>query len=384
MPLVKNIAFGPTCLSITLLAVSTLTIMVGSVLAPALPEVAARVGMTTYPSLLITLPALGVIMSAPFVGRLIDRFGGKSVLLVGLIFYGGLGLIGGWISSVNTMALDRFLLGIATALIMASGTSLIAEHYQGESRLKMIARQGMAIEVGGIIFLSISGILASIFCKLPFGLYLLAWVYVLPAAIIIPKSASSYSASNPEELSKKFHGEWSIFIVATVSMLIFFAAFITLPHVLSDADFSETDIGIYLGGISFVAVLSAGVMPKFRRKFASTLIFSLAFSAYGIAHLLYRLDISLVTLLASGFLLGLGFGLTIPLCNYEVLNRSQKAERNRNLAYLSSAIFLGQVLSSSVEFLNFSPAMIFFLMTIISFMTCVFVVRHLRQSSCLA
>ena len=206
--------------------------MVGSVLAPALPEIANRVGMDTYPSLLITLPALGVIVSAPFVGRLIDKFGGKSILLIGLVFYGSLGIIGAWINVVNIMILDRFLLGVATAFIMASGTSLIAEHYQGENRLKMVAHQGMAIEVGGIIFLSISGILASMFWKLPFALYLLAWIYIVPAMMFIPKRGQPKNVSSSNETLTKFRGEWGIFMVATISMLIFFAAFITLPHVL--------------------------------------------------------------------------------------------------------------------------------------------------------
>ena len=116
-------------LSLTLLSVSMLTIMVGAALAPSLPQISARIGLESYVSLILTLPAIGVVLSAPFTSRLIDRWGGKGALLLGLAFYGALGVIGAWLSYIPLLFLDRFLLGCATSLVMASGTSLIAEHY---------------------------------------------------------------------------------------------------------------------------------------------------------------------------------------------------------------------------------------------------------------
>lgn len=52
-------------------------------------------------------------------------------------------------------------LGGVTALVMAAGTGLISEFYEGHERLTMIARQGMPIELGGVIFLFIGEVLAS-------------------------------------------------------------------------------------------------------------------------------------------------------------------------------------------------------------------------------
>lgn len=63
---------------------------------------------------------------------------------------------------------------------------------------------------------------------------------------------------------------------------------------------------------------------------------------------LATMDATLFTAIA-GTLLGIGFGLTIPLVNHMTVEHSSYAQRGKNLAYLSVAIFLGQFLSSFVN-----------------------------------
>lgn len=50
-------------------------------------------------------------------------------------------------------------------------------------------------------------------------------------------------------------------------------------------------------------------------------------------------------------LLGIGFGLSVPLVNVMTVERSAPAQRGRKLATLAMAIFLGQFLASFMEFL---------------------------------
>ena len=345
-------------LSLTLLFVSMLTIMVGAALAPSLPQISARIGLESYVSLILTLPAIGVVLSAPFTSRLIDRWGGKGALLLGLAFYGALGVIGAWLSYIPLLFLDRFLLGCATSLVMASGTSLIAEHYQGDSRLVMIARQGMAIEVGGVLFLSLSGAIAQIHWQLPFSLYMLAFIFIFIVCAWVPAASRKIVPSKVQRPST-LTMERDILGIATLSMLVFFVSFITLPHSLHVMRYSEQGTGFYLGFISLIAVISAGLMPVFRRRLAAYPIFGLAFVAYAAGHFLLSIGSGLAVLWGAAILLGTGFGLTIPLANYEIILRSEPAARNRNLAYLSSAIFLGQALSSLIEFWGASYSSIF-------------------------
>ena len=78
----------------TLLAVATLTIMVGCVIVPGLPAVAAQLGVGSGGSWLVTLPALGVVLFGPAAARLMERAGLRRALMLGLFLYGLLGAAG--------------------------------------------------------------------------------------------------------------------------------------------------------------------------------------------------------------------------------------------------------------------------------------------------
>ena len=74
-----------------LLAVSTLTIMAASIVAPSLPEIElyfegeAHAGLLAR--LILSLPAVFIVISAPVVGKLSDRRGRVILLIIGLILY---------------------------------------------------------------------------------------------------------------------------------------------------------------------------------------------------------------------------------------------------------------------------------------------------------
>jgi len=136
------------------------------------------------------LPSLGVVVFAPLIGRLINKLGTLKLLSLGLIPYGILGIIGAFISNDYLLILDRFLLGAATVAIQVSVTVYIAEFFTGEARMKMIAWQGMAIELGGIIFLAIGGVLGQMNWQFPFYIYGIALVCLLLVLKTLPKSAA--------------------------------------------------------------------------------------------------------------------------------------------------------------------------------------------------
>lgn len=92
-------------------------------------------------------------------------------------FYGLLGVTVYWLHGPVAVFINRILLGGITSVVMAGCTVLISQWYFGKARLGMIAKQGMAIELGGVIFLFIGGMLATQHWALPLSLYLIAWVF---------------------------------------------------------------------------------------------------------------------------------------------------------------------------------------------------------------
>lgn len=332
----------------SLLAIATLTIMVGSVIAPSLPRIAETIGLQDQSGWLLTLPALGVVILGAPAGLAIDRFGARNALIAGLVLYGLLGALGAAIPSVFLLLLDRFLLGGATALVMAGGTTLISDFFEGHARLVMLARQGMAIELGGVVFLSLGGVLAELGWRLPFLLYLLAWAFVLLVLRFVPETGSAEQSSTGRE-GANLTGMADILLAATCAMALFFTAFITLPAELSAQGFSEAHTGYYLAFISLIAVLAAALMPAIQKRLGSRPMFLLAFASFAIGHLVFSFHPPFAGLVIAAIFMGTGFGFSIPLANHEIVERSRQNQRGRHLAILSVAIFLGQFLSSIME-----------------------------------
>ncbi|KJV45077.1 permease [Pantoea sp. BL1] len=347
--------------AVTLLAVSCLTIMVGCVIVPGLSDIAAQLRVSYLASWLVTLPALGVILAGPLAGRAIDRFGAYPMLLIGLFCYGGLGVAGVWLPGAVPQIIDRILLGGATAVVMSSGTGLIASFYQAEARLKMIARQGMAIELGGVVFLCVGGILASTSWRYPYGLYLFSWLLLMLVLICVPRPQQQMRAEIIEEgvtdSDRRLRPVW---LAAFCSMICFFTAVIMLPQRFALMGVSAAHIGYFLSFVSLVAVLAAALMPHVALQFGNYSTLIMAFICYLLAHLEFAAAPDVVLCLPGGILLGMGFGLSVPLVNHMTVEISQPQERGRQLARLSMAIFGGQFMAAFMTYLPGHLSMAFF------------------------
>lgn len=342
----------------SLLAVACLTIMVGCVIVPGLPKIGPALGVGTGAGWLITLPSLGVFIFGPLTGRVIDRVGSYRALCGGLILYGILGLAAVFLRGQTSTFLDRVLLGGATAMVMSSGTALISIFYEGQARLAMIARQGMAIELGGVIFLSVGGYLTTFGWAAPFALYAMAFAFLVMVLIFVPAPRAAARLEVNDEIARTPTSLHAVLVAALCSMLVFFTAVITLPFRLSDpatAGLGEAQIGYFLSFVSLVAVGFASVMPMLSRRMGEQLTLVVAFASYALAHSLFALAVALPVYLLGGFFLGAGFGLSIPLVNHMTVDRSPAHLRGRHLARLSMAIFLGQFLASPMNSIPGGP-----------------------------
>lgn len=337
----------------TLLAIACLTIMVGTVVAPGLLSIASALEVESHASWLITLPSLGAVLFAPIAGRMIDRIGAYRALTGGLFLYGLLGAGGALLEGTVVVFADRILLGGVTAVVMAGGTTLISEWYHGHARLAMIAQQGMSIELGGVIFLFVSGVLAGIAWQLPFLLYLLAWLLLVMLWMMVPRQ----SPAAPEETAGKSGQQalsaslTSVYLAAAMAMTLFFTAIVMLPKRLSLLGLNEASTGIFLAAISLVAVVAAMLMPKVSRALREMPTLVLAFLLYAASLFVFQQAENMTLMSVGAVLSGMGFGFSIPLLNHMTVERSHASVRGRNLSYLTMAIFLGQFLTSFLEFL---------------------------------
>ncbi len=345
----------------TLLAVACLTIMVGCVIVPGLTEIAEQMGIPSAASWLVTIPSLGVVIFGPLAGRLIDRTGAYRALTWGLFMYGLLGSGGVLLHGLVPVMVDRLLLGGATAVVMSAGTGLISAFYSGHARLKMIASQGMSIELGGVVFLFIGGLLATLGWRWPFVLYLAAWLLLAMQIMFVPRpNLIDQTESHQQDGAVAKRGALKpVYFAAVFSMISFFTGVIIIPQHFHAMGVGAAKTGYFLSFISLIAVFAAAIMPKVVSRIREYGTLYMAFGCYIAAHLLFSMASGLLLFIVGGVLMGCGFGLSVPLVNHMTVEQSHARVRGRNLAYLSMAIFSGQFLSSFMGFIPGNTSVIF-------------------------
>lgn len=345
----------PAIGTLAILLTSSLTIMVGTVIAPSLPEIAKQLGFSKSPGWLITLPSLGVVLFAPFVGPLIDRRGSFVTMCIGLIPYALLGLAGAYLHSTYLIIADRILLGGATAAVQASATALIAEFYTGTNRIKMIAWQGMAIELGGVIFLSIGGVLGELGWHYPFFIYLTALVGLLllfaGTSRVRRVAVRNFASASPQKTISK--NVIKIVTCSAFAMILFFVAFIELPQYLHKSfDFSDSQTGYFMAFVSLIAVATGSLLPFIIRKYTAAYVLAMGFSCMSLGYFLFLISHTVTLMVFGATAIGIGFALTVPLLNHMMLEKSTNENRGRNLGFYSMGVFGGQFISSFIEMIS--------------------------------
>ena len=208
---------GSTSTKATLLFASSLTVMSGATIAPALPAMQAHFADVENVGLLIrlvlTLPALPIVIGAPLAGYLGDRSGRTRLLVGAMVLYAVAGSSGLYLDSLGTILIGRALLGAAVAGVMTSATALVADYYTGADRARFMGWQAAFMNVGGVAFLTGGGALAEIGWRLPFLIYLVALPLALVARVSLPEpSRGDGQPSRSQPTTRQAHqrrsGHW--------------------------------------------------------------------------------------------------------------------------------------------------------------------------------
>lgn len=333
-----------------IMLMSSLTVMVGNAITPALPELGEVFGLGSFASWLVTAPALGVVATSILFGKLIDRTGPYKIGVFGLLLYGITGVLGAFMPNAALLFLDRFILGAATAAVMSAGVTLIAGFFKGEMQLKILSLQGMSMEFGGVIFLGVSGFLADYSWKAPFFIYGIGFLALIMVLAFVPALGpiSKMTESGGDESAVKGGVPLPlILLIAFLGMLMFFTAMVSLPiYMQNSLGYSPSFTGYYLAVLDLIAVLAAGFMPKIVARFGAKGCLTAAFACYCIAYLLYFISSAKIVLGLAVVFMGLGFGLSTPLFNSLVVSKSTAERKGLNASLCTMAMFSGQFLSA--------------------------------------
>jgi len=298
--------------------------------------------------ILLSIPALFIILCAPLVGRISDRWGRKSLLNASLILFGLSGVSGYFAGTFWFLFLGRAALGLSIAGIKTATVAMVGDYYHGADRHRVIGWQGSAMKFGGVIFMLLGGFLAHFGWRTPFIGYLLSFVLVPSGLFALSESLPAVAPLKQGETRQRlpdipFWPASFVFVSAFMASGMFFVTPVQLPFFLRNS-FQATamQIGAAIALGNTVGALISLVYHRFRANMSFIAIYAFIFFSMAGGYYILTLAHDYWTSLAGMVVAGLGFGLYAPNHSSWILTIVSPKRRGYAVGLVTTAMFLGQ------------------------------------------
>ncbi len=339
----------------TLLLGSTLTVMAGAIIAPALPEISKAFSHLADPELMskliLTLPALFIALLAPVAGYFVDWSGRKKVLLFSLLLYALAGTTGAYLSDIYLILAGRALLGISVGALMTSIITLIGDYYEGRQRSAFMGYQAAFASTGGLVFISTGGMLADLHWRYPFLIYTVSLIIFIMAIVSVYEPQRIRPAGGVKLISAGLLRSipaqvfW-VYGIAFFSFAVFYMIPVQLPFMLSSlADVSNTQVGIAIAFMNVTAIIMAFNYSRIKRRLDFPYIMALVYILVALGYTIISISNTYWMMVAGILTGGLGFGMQMANINLWLVNLAPAEIRGTLVGYLNTFIFLGMFMS---------------------------------------
>lgn len=344
----------PRIVLLTLLGASTLTVLSGAIIAPALPGLLAHFadapGADILVRLVLTIPALSIALFAFPAGMLVDRIGRKPVLIAGMLGYAIAGSAGALLDDLTLLLISRVVLGVAVAAVMTASSTFIGDLYTGDMRFKVMGWQASFMSFGGVVFLSAGGVLAKLDWRMPFAVYLLALILLPTAIFLLKEPARQVHAAGPDGAAPA--GRLNVPLIGFIMLMSFLAmAFyylmpVQLPFLLMGLGITDPGLaGFALAGATLTSGLAAMRFQKLRMRTSVPTVYAVSLTAMGIGYIGVAISSSYPMIAASTLIGGIGLGLFFPNGSSWLIGVTPPRLRGRIVGGMTASVFLGQFIS---------------------------------------
>lgn len=345
-------------LSLTVLLCGAISVgLVFVALVPVLPLLAAEYagpdgkGGELFAQSVMTFPAIGLIVGGFASALMIRALGPAQLLAIGLFMIGVCGLLAMEIHDGTFLLASRLVLGLAASMVTISSTALISARYADVTRARMIGIKGALGAVGSVGGIMVSGWLGDIGgWRLPNLLYLFAWALLVLALLSIPLArpipvAGARSAGAMDAIRLL----WPIYLMVIGFGVVLMMTNTQLSFLLAEIGITRPTEASRILVISSVSSAIGGFMLGSVRIWVGVArVLPLCFALWGAGLLLLGSAYSIPPAVIGCFLCGLAGGLFVPHMVASLAGSAPLPIRDRAIAILYSAIFLGDFLNPLV------------------------------------
>ncbi|SHK60978.1 MFS transporter [Tepidibacter formicigenes] len=327
-----------------ILSISLLVIITGSAVSPALVEISETFSDANSKTIkmILSLPSGVIIPFSLLSGKIASMTKKRKIIIVGLIIYiiGGIG--GGFSRSIFELLFFRGVLGIGMGLLTPLTTSLVADFFEENERIKMMGFSNAVSNLGGIIATLVSGGLAIINWRYVFGVYSIAIIVFILVIFGLPEPKKRIVMEKRNIINKK------IFIISLQGLFLNIAFYAVVTNIalfiknenIGNSVFSGLAMSfLTLGG--FISGIFLGKLSEFLKRSNAPIgicIMSIGFFIISSAY-------DITTILFSTFMIGIGLGILKPILLLRVTHIIPKYSNSFALSIVSSSMLLGKFIS---------------------------------------
>jgi ACDE family multidrug resistance protein len=334
-----------TAALIAILASSTLPIMSGAVVVPALNELREAFDLSAVGAgALVTAHTLFIAAASPVAGVLIDRVGARLPLLWGLLGFGVFGGLGALMPNVWWLLATRVPFGIATGFIFTAITVVILESTSGPRRNTVMGWRAAANQFGGIIYPTLGGLAAIASWRGAFAVYLAALPIALLVWVALPKDTPGRRPpAGVWALIRSDRRLQRLYAAAFASYVGLYLVVIFVPQLLAEIGLGNAAIvGLFLSAMNLAAFVVASLYGRLRTRVSVGLVLWVGgFFYIASAVTLLATQAAVGIAIAMG-LFGIAHGLAVPSLMVSVGNCAPPPMRGRVTSGLGVTNYLGQ------------------------------------------
>lgn len=339
---------GPL-LGIALLLPATLAVMASAALAPGLPQLfkafGAVAGSRWLVPMVLTLPALCLIVFGPVAGYLGDRYGRRPLLIGGLLLYALLGLAPLVLDDLYAILVSRVGVGIAEAFALTLSTAMIGDYFAGAERDKWLGYQVAVASVSAIVYIAVAGALGSYGWRGPFLIYVTPLLFAALIVLVTSRTRQTMPDTGGPRTMFPWAAMVPIWPISLVAAILFYAAQLQSGVALHAKGVVDPGrIGMLLA-LATLATVAGSLAFRFLVAWPTSRLLLIGFGCLGIGFVGISRAPDPTTLTIALAVAQFGCGMVLPTTMTWAIRQLPPSVRGRGIGMWHGVFSFGQFLS---------------------------------------
>ena len=348
-----------TLLKAVVLSISLL-LLAATAVSPALANISAAFPGVSAQTimLLVALPSMTMVLASLVFGKLSEYLSRRGLFQLGMVLFLSGGISPYFMNDLSLILVMRAVLGLSLGIIFPLSIVLISDFFAGHERDTVMGLQSVAVNLGGIIFSMLGGLLCTVDWHNTFLAYTVGFGVLLFVCLYLPEPVRAKAAAGPDNpaakapLSGKVYFTEALVFIYNLLIFAFFTnvAIQVVGENLGNAASAGLALTVFTGG----GLLGGLVFGKTMQTLKQFTI-PLGWLVTGIGMSLVAGVHDFEVLLAGCFIGGIGFSTTCPAFFVALSVMSPPSRVAFSIALASALSGIGQFVAPFVFELIAAP-----------------------------